>query len=227
MPISSRLGVDLGYTSQAHSAMLEIARFQKKTGDVPAYADTDWICSTGLLQYCLIWYKLGHIERAERAFTAACSLQNKSGGFYGERDGKRAAYFPDQEISWAVKYFLDALWWKIKTSFNASVDIFPDTIAADDGRYQLIAKEVSTGRHEKILDAGCGTGVIRKLKAAYPEIDAWGLDFSEKMLGFLPQGINALQGSLLNIPCRDAFFDFVFCVESLEHAVNIPEQSAK
>ena len=33
-------------------------------------------------------------------------LQNRSGGFYGSY-GKDAQYFPNEEISWANKYFID------------------------------------------------------------------------------------------------------------------------
>ena len=34
-------------------------------------------------------------------------IQNRTGGFYGSY-GKGAKYIPSAEISWAVKYFLDA-----------------------------------------------------------------------------------------------------------------------
>lgn len=43
-------------------------------------------------------------------FNYACKLQNKSGGWYGsylseENENEINTYFPNSEISWAVKYF--------------------------------------------------------------------------------------------------------------------------
>ncbi len=67
--------------------------------------------TTGLLQYAICWYKLGEIEKADKAFDYVCRLQNKSGGWFGSyivaRDN--ANYFPNGEIDRAVKYFLDAI----------------------------------------------------------------------------------------------------------------------
>lgn len=99
--------VDLGERELAQKRMDEIAALQRPDGSVPAWPDVDWVCSTGLAQYALIWAKLGQEDRAKRAFFWLCAHQNHSGGFYGGY-GKGADYFPDAEISWAVKYYLDA-----------------------------------------------------------------------------------------------------------------------
>jgi len=105
--------VDLGYVDRARCGMEEVAHLQRSNGHVPAYRDVRWTCATGLFQYAVIWYKLGNIPLADKSFSYACSLQNKSGGFFGGY-GFGATYLPGEEISWAVKYFLDALWWKKK-----------------------------------------------------------------------------------------------------------------
>ena len=44
-------------------------------------------------------------------------IQNKSGGFYGSY-GPGAKYISGGEISWAVKYFLDA--WRLKQQRETS-----------------------------------------------------------------------------------------------------------
>ncbi len=103
--------VDLGYADMAAKGMAEVARLQRNDGSVPAYPEVDWVCSPGLAQYTLIWYRLGLRAPADKAFQYLCRLQNSSGGFYGSY-GKGANYFPDKEISWAVKYFLDANYWR-------------------------------------------------------------------------------------------------------------------
>ena len=214
--------VDLGYSEWAKSAMDNVAKYQKKNGSVSAYYDVKWVCSTGLFQYAIIWYKLGELSRANRAFDYACSLQNSSGGFYGGY-GKKANYFPNEEISWAVKYFLDSFWWKIRTSFDTDLSVFPDTIDKNDGRYKLISQAIDVVAPQKVLDIGCGKGrFIKNIKSDYPQTETVGMDISDEMLKFLPSDTVGMKGSLLNIPCNDEFFDFAFCVEALEHAVNIP-----
>jgi malonyl-CoA O-methyltransferase len=102
--------VDLGHREAAIRGMEEIVRLQARDGSVPGHRNVKWVCSTGLAQYAVVWYKLGDRQRAERALRYVCSLQNASGGFFGSY-GRGANYFPNAEISWAVKYFLDALWW--------------------------------------------------------------------------------------------------------------------
>jgi len=213
--------LDLGQEERAAAAMKEIALLQARSGAVPGYQGGRWICSTGLLQYAKIWYRLGQRQRAERAFSAACRLQNRSGGFFGSY-GMGGNYFPREEISWAVKYFLDAFWWKIHTGFEDEVASFPESIAADDGRYRFVAEAVSRRSAATILEAGCGKGrFLRGLQRDFPKAQFTGLDLSPRMLSGLPERVTPLCGSLLHMPIGAERFDLVFCVEALEHAVNL------
>ena len=84
---------------------------QKKDGSIPAYPGATWVCSTGMAQLAIAWYMLGDREPADKAMNYLVRLQNPSGGFYGGY-GRKAQYFPQEEISWAVKYFIDAYLWK-------------------------------------------------------------------------------------------------------------------
>lgn len=101
--------IDMGEKARAKRAMDLIALHQRFDGSVPAYSNVNFVCSTGLFQYAICWYKLGEKDRADKAFDYACSLQNKTGGWFGSY-GADANYFPQGEISWAVKYFFDAMY---------------------------------------------------------------------------------------------------------------------
>lgn len=98
---------ELGELELARRGMAEVERLQRRDGAVPAYPDAGWICSTGIAQYAVVWYRLGNRERADRALRYLEGIQNGSGGFNGSY-GKGAKYIAGAEISWAVKYFLDA-----------------------------------------------------------------------------------------------------------------------
>ena len=145
--------VDFGYSDIVAMGMAEVERLQRKDGSVPAYPDVNWVCSTGLAQYALIWYKLGQRAPAERALDYLFKIQNHSGGFYGSY-GRGANYFPNEEISWAVKYFIDAYQWHVRTSFDSEAAIFPDTIEESDGRFQAVLKGLGDFSGLKVLDAG-------------------------------------------------------------------------
>ncbi|HZP88956.1 MAG TPA: prenyltransferase/squalene oxidase repeat-containing protein [Burkholderiales bacterium] len=98
---------ELGEVHLARVGMAEVERVQRRDGSVPAYPDVSWVCSTGVAQYAVVWYRLGNRDRADRALQYLETIQNPSGGFFGSY-GKGAKYISGGEISWAVKYYLDA-----------------------------------------------------------------------------------------------------------------------
>ncbi len=214
--------LDLGHFDRVAEGLAEIERLQRPDGAVPARPGARWVCSTGLAQYAALWYRLGRRAPGDRAFARLLRLQRGSGGFRGSR-GRGADYFPREEIGWAVKYFLDALHWRIRSSFEAGVAGFPATIVAEDGRFRLIEEQILAARPGVLLDAGCGRGrFVALLKERHPGLRAMGLDLSEAMLRHLPPGVEPRRGSLLRTGLADASVDLAFCVESLEHAVNLP-----
>lgn len=111
---------DLGETTLARKAMDNLMQYQNKDGGIPGLKNVDWVCSTGMFQLAIVWYKLGEKEKGDKIYKYACGFQNESGGWYGSyplsfmnrfyKGKKKAYYFVDEEISWANKYFLDALY---------------------------------------------------------------------------------------------------------------------
>lgn len=224
--------LDMGERDMALEAMEKIGKLQNKNGAVPAYKDVNWVCSTGLFQFALVWFRLGNIERGNKAFEYACKLQNASGGWYGsnlseENSTEENDYFPASEISWAVKYFLDALHYKNIVEFDLQSNSFLDRIDRQDGRYCIVRDEIlSYGRLKKrlkVLDAGCGKGrYLKNLTVDNPENTYYAMDLSESVMKYITaEEIVKKQGSLTDIGYPDDFFDIVYTCEALEHAVDI------
>jgi malonyl-CoA O-methyltransferase len=170
-----------------------------------------------------VWFRLGERERAERALAFLAPLQNPSGGFFGSY-GVGAAYFPDQEPSWGVKYAIEAEQCRIASHFDATVGEYRPEIAEHDGRVRAVIERLGTLDGKRVLDAGAGKGrYAALLKRRAPSADVTALDVSAEMLRFVPAGIATIQSSLLDVPFPDGHFDAVICVEALEHAVRIAE----
>ena len=114
--------IDCGRIKIAKEAMRNFEKYRRKDGSVYAWNNAGWTCSTASFQFSIIWYKLGEVEKANKTYEYACSLQNETGGWYGSyvhspKDYidiafKRRLYEKKQEISWAVKFFIDATYYK-------------------------------------------------------------------------------------------------------------------
>jgi len=220
--------LDMGEADMAKEAMKRITKFQNADGMIPAYNNVHWVCSTGLFQLALVWFRLGNIECGNKAFEYACKLQNESGGWYGsymteESNKEENDYFPTGEISWAVKYFLDALYYKNIAEFNFHASDFLDSIDKNDGRYICIKEAVNSEKSLKVLDVGCGKGrYLKNLTEDVPQNKYYGIDLSENVMeGIGGYGITKEFGSLTDIPYSDNSFDIVYTCEALEHAVDI------
>ena len=98
---------DLGEHDLARKGLAQAEAIQQADGTIPAYPGATWTCSTGTAQLVLAWLKVGRREPALRALRSLERLQHESGGFFGSY-GKNAIYLPKEEISWAVKFFIDA-----------------------------------------------------------------------------------------------------------------------
>lgn len=221
--------LDIGETSLVKEAMDKIETIQKSSGGIPAYNNVDWVCSTGLFQFAVVWFRLGKLEKGNKVFNYACKLQNKSGGWYGsylseENENEINTYFPNSEISWAVKYFLDALYYKNLAQFKFQAPMFLNSIEITDGRYKCIEEIMKKiDSCAKVLDVGCGKGrYLKELVKTHSTVKYYAVDISLEVMKFFEiPGVEKKQGNLTNIPYENNKFDFTYSCEALEHAVDI------
>jgi len=103
--------IDLGHPQKVQELLDYFASVQQFAGAISAREGVSWVCHPGIAQLAVCWYKVGRHAEADRALHYLNSQQRSSGGFVGS-SGQGADYFPRFEPSWAVKYFLDAQWWK-------------------------------------------------------------------------------------------------------------------
>jgi ubiquinone/menaquinone biosynthesis C-methylase UbiE len=120
---------------------------------------------------------------------------------------------------------------RIQSSFDQAAgdeENFPSTIDPQIWHVKLVREHLGELRGKRVLDVGCGKGRFARIfKQAEPEVEIWGLDISEAMLRFVPEGIHTRAGSMTELPFEDGFFDGAYATESLEHAVEISKAVAE
>ena len=214
--------IDMGEIELAKKGLAQAADIQRENGAIPAYPGVEWVCSPGVAQLAVAWYKIGDYEPANRAMDYLVKIQNSSGGFWGSY-GRGGRYFSNLEISWPVKFFIDGFLAMIKADFNVDVDLFPEFIEEEDGQVQEILSFLGDLNGKKVIDIGCGKGrFLKVLEDKYPESRLYGLDISDELLSFCSGNkVTTSIGNMLNTGYPDSFFDCVYSVEALEHAVLI------
>lgn len=125
----------------------------------------------------------------------------------------------------APRHLSPALRAEIRSSFDRAAsdeEHFPATIDPRIYHVQLILEHFGDLAGKRVLDAGCGKGrFARVLHERHPAAEVWGLDISQEMLRFVPEGVRGCAGSMTELPFRDGAFDAAYATESLEHAVEI------
>lgn len=235
--------LDIGRKDVVEDAMKKIAKIQRIDGAIPAYRNCYWVCSTGLFQLAIVWFKLGDGKRGNKAFDYAVKLQNKSGGWYGGYPARvylskekkipyclneKVTYFENEEISWAVKYFFDALYYRQKCEFKQKAHTFVKHIDSEDPKYQAVLNELYKIEQIKkipikVADIGCGKGrYLKKMVLSHPDHLYYGIDISAEVLKYVNSTkIETRTGNLLNTGCKNDYFDLVYAAESIEHAIFI------
>ena len=78
-----------------------------------------------------------------------------------------------------------------------------------------VLKKYALNKNSKILDAGCGTGLVGIQLKKYGYLNIEGVDFSQSMLDLIPQGIyKKIEKIDLNKPLKfkDNMYDVLMCV---------------
>ena len=111
--------IDLGHSQTTIPILDRLRMEQADDGSVRGMQGVSWVCTPGLAQLAVCWYKIGQREPADKALRWLEANQTRSGGFRGSY-GENASYFPDVEIPWAVKFYLDAAFLRCRLSENAT-----------------------------------------------------------------------------------------------------------
>ncbi|MEE9181334.1 MAG: methyltransferase domain-containing protein [candidate division NC10 bacterium] len=208
--------LDLGLEEVAAPTLDALRERQADDGSLRGRGSADWVCTPGLAQVALCWYKTGKWEPADRAMSWLETHQEPSGGFLGSY-GPRASYFPDVEVPWAAKFYLDAHLLRLVSFFDRREGTFPSAVSSDDGRAQAL---FSALRHtDRVLEVGSGNGrFLGALLRANQDIRGVGIDVAPSLLKHLPS--DAVRSVMELIPFHDDSFDLVFSVEAIEHSAN-------
>ena len=128
-------------------------------------------------------------------------------------------------VNWSNKFFIDALLEYndfyiskideqenfVSIAFRQTENIVTDNISYMDSKYLNELKQILENKPLKILDIGCGKGVIiNKLAKTFKNIEFFGVDpvFENE---------NIKKGSVYNIPFENEYFDIVMSFEVLQH----------
>jgi malonyl-CoA O-methyltransferase len=210
--------IDLGAAEAALPVLDALREQQAADGSVRAVAGSPWVCAPGLAQLVICWYKTGLWEAADRAMDWLEAHQQPSGGFLGGY-GPGTTYFPEAELSWAAKFYLDAHRLRVRAFFERSAAEFPDTVPIEDGRVQALLAALPPAA--RVLEVGCGKGrFLRAIRESRPDSECAGADISPAMLAGLPSGVAGRVGSLESVPWPADSFGLVFSVEAVEHSAN-------
>jgi len=108
-----------------------------------------------------------------------------------------------------LKYYQD---WAVNNKYNKDMVDWNYTAPQEA---VLILKKYAFNKNCKILDAGCGTGLVGIELKKYGYLNTDGVDFSQDMLDLVPQGIyKKIEKVDLNKPLKfkTNMYDVVMCV---------------
>ncbi|MBB5036688.1 class I SAM-dependent methyltransferase [Prosthecobacter dejongeii] len=205
-----------GEKAAAEQLLHLAATHQRPDGSFPETFQASTPCLTGLLEMASAWFQAGHLQHGEQAYRAF--LKSRDRKTFLKLSGKPRGL----SLQVSALTFLEALRDRVVCTFEATAPRFPTEILAEDGRFRIVDDLVAKYQPQVVADIGCGKGrFIKLLQQRHPHIQAYAVDLSTTMLGELPDSIHAQAGTLLNTGLPDEVADLVFCVEALEHAVNI------
>jgi malonyl-CoA O-methyltransferase len=211
--------IDLGMADAAKPMLDALRREQGPDGGVRGVGGESWVCTTGLAQLAICWYKTGQWLSADAAMSYLEAHQSPSGGFRGSV-GEGASYFQAVDIAWAAKFFLDANRMRVAATMDRIADDLPGSVRSDDGRLRAVLAGIKGG--DRVVEVGCGKGrFLAAIQQAVPDVQCTGVDIAPGLLAHLGAQVEGVRGALERIPLPDESFDVVFSVEAVEHSANL------
>lgn len=184
---------------------------KKYNGIIPCMPNNEKeYCYTGLSQTAMCLFMLDEFDLGMNTLKFVSQFQNESGGFLGGT--QNCNYFPNHELSWAVKFYIDAFLEAQKCLFRKQRKSWKTSFenGSSDSRFNFIKSNILF--NDKVLEVGCGAGrYINQLNCNRHACDL--VDLKDKINGEFKIA------SCLNLPYEDESFDKVFCCECLEHVI--------
>ena len=116
---------------------------------------------------------------------------------------------------------------KSKNSFNQQAEKYDTSDYSKHSRkcYPFVLNAINNIHFNKVLDLGCGTGIILKeISSKNSSVELFGLDLSENMIAQATRRLGTAAkltvGDAENLPYLDNTFNLVCCVESFHHYPN-------
>lgn len=112
---------------------------------------------------------------------------------------------------------------KSKQTFDNQANIYDTTYYGNHAKklYGSVIEKVNNFNCKKVLDVGCGTGIILSSLSKNENISLSGVDLSEKMLSIARQILNRRVelkiGDSEQLPWDNNTFDAVICTDSFHH----------
>ena len=193
-------------------------------------------CMTGVAQWLGVVSRLYGITEDEAykkcAINTAFYLKAKQIKSSSMRGGFSASmpfwgrYGSFDFVNWTNKFFIDAMMEYEKfcvttieeqesyvgSAFGMTNSVVTDSLSYMDRAYiKAFKKRFDKNKSLKVLDIGCGKGVIiKELQKSYPNYEFIGVDP-------IFESENIHKGSIYNIPFEDKHFDIVMSFEVLQH----------
>ncbi|MCC6445389.1 MAG: methyltransferase domain-containing protein [Armatimonadetes bacterium] len=208
--------IDLGRSDLAAPVLETLRKTQAEDGSVPGMEGAGWVCSPGLAQLALCWYKTGQPGPADRALAWLEAHQQRSGGFLGSY-GPEAGYHPAVELPWSAKFYLDAHLWRMENFWERNRHTLPS--AEDEARAQAVLAGLEPG--SRVLEVGCfAPSLLQAIQRGGSDLECAGLSLLP-MESLPAGGPDIRQGAPERMAFPDNSFDVVYAVLPARFAANL------
>ena len=112
---------------------------------------------------------------------------------------------------------------KVKEWYNKHHRSFGENSWRPPKAYSIFLDLLNVQPNHKLLDIGCGTGHLLS-KASQRGLETFGVDISEEAINIsCQQSPNSIikVAKAEELPFPDSFFDYIFCLGSLEHFLDM------